>query len=131
MVDATPLDHQLERGELVRAKEKASLLATGVVIRLESAITSKRALVPKERTATTYMNGSETSPLPLNGGGKKGGNQRPFFARGTCKFGDACRDKHGGDSNRSPSNNNRGKGNDKGKSKPDKPRRRSRYRYTT
>ena len=42
----------------------------------------------------------------------------PFFAKGTCKFGDACRDKHGGSSNRSPSNDNKGKGTDKGTSKP-------------
>ena len=101
-VDAIPLSHQVGRGELVLAKEKTSLLATEVGVRLESAIISKRVLVPGERAATTYMNGSETGPLPLEAVARRDGTQCPFFAIGTCKFGDACKDKHGGGSSRSP-----------------------------
>ena len=60
-----PSQPPAEEGGAGAGKGKTSLLATEVGVRLESAITSKRALAPKERTATTYMNGSEASPLPL------------------------------------------------------------------
>ena len=52
--DAIPLNHVVGREELVLAGERTGFLATEVGGRLESAITSKRVLVPKERTVTTY-----------------------------------------------------------------------------
>src|SRR5680860_415488 len=83
--DATTPNHLVGRRELVLAKEKTSLLATEVGGRLESAITSKRVLVPKERTVTTYTNANNPGhPLPKVVA-RRVGNPCPFFAKGTCK----------------------------------------------
>ena len=54
-MDAVTLNHAMVREELVMARERTGLLATEVVGRLVSATTSKRVLVPEERSVTTYM----------------------------------------------------------------------------
>ena len=92
MEDAVTLNHLVVREELVLARERTGLLVTEVGRSLGYATTSKRVLAPEEKSATTYRKKERTkSPTP-KGGGRKNGTQCPFFAKGTCKFGDACRD---------------------------------------
>ena len=64
--DAITLDHLVGRELLVLARERPGLLATEVGGRLVSAITSKRVLVPKEKSAATYMKRSAFGHLHLH-----------------------------------------------------------------
>ena len=81
--DAIPPIHVVGREELVLAGERTGFLATEVGGRLESAITSKMGTCTKGRDCS-YIHEKERirSPTP-KGGGKKSGNQCPFFAKGT------------------------------------------------
>jgi hypothetical protein len=63
--DAVTLNHLVVREELVLARERTDLLATEVGGRLGYATTSKRVLVPKEKSATTYMKRSAPGHLHL------------------------------------------------------------------
>ena len=63
--DAITLDHLVKKELLVLARERTGLLATEVGRSLDYATTSKRVLVPKEKSATTYMERSAPGHLHL------------------------------------------------------------------